>query len=145
MTLESALEAYFHAQVRRRLLGRAVKVAPIDKGTPDRLVLLPGGRLYLVELKRERGKVAPLQRIWHERAAQLGTLVHVVAGRAGIDAWVAQRLERAEAEMMTNPAAEHETCRGTTPAGRGCRRATNHASGLCPHHRRTTEKESTTA
>lgn len=88
--LESSLEALFRLKVRQVLGGRIHKMAS-EKGMPDRLVLLPAGRLYLVELKTETGRLEPLQRVWHERAAELGTTVVVLRGRAEILAWITAR------------------------------------------------------
>jgi len=84
--LEASLEAYFNKQVRL-LGGRLVKLVG-EKGLPDRLVLLPGGRLYLVELKTDTGRVSAAQDLWHQRAAQLGTRVAVLYGRTAIDRWL---------------------------------------------------------
>lgn len=86
--LEATLEDKFRLAVRR-LGGRVHKIAPTTKGMPDRLVLLPKGRIYLVELKTEAGKVAPRQSLWHEQAYEVGTLVHVIYGQAGLADWVA--------------------------------------------------------
>lgn len=85
---EATLEDKFRLAVRR-LGGRTHKMMPATKGMPDRLVLLPGGRIYLVELKTETGSVSPRQRLWHEQAAEVGTLVHVIYGQAGVADWVA--------------------------------------------------------
>lgn len=85
--LEASLEGYFRKKVRL-VGGRTEKLAPTTKGMPDRLVLLPEGRLYLVELKIDSGRLSPAQVVWHSRAAELGTEVHVVTGRAGVDAWI---------------------------------------------------------
>lgn len=85
--LEASLEAYFNKQVRL-MGGRAVKLAPTEKGVPDRLVLLPGGRVYLVELKAVDGRVSAAQALWHERSAELGTRVQLLVGRAGVDRWL---------------------------------------------------------
>lgn len=87
--LEASLEAYFSKAVRLQG-GRAVKLAPTEKGLPDRMVLLPGGRVYLCELKTERGRLSAAQDLWHERAAALGTVVQVLVGRYGIDLWLRQ-------------------------------------------------------
>lgn len=87
--LEASLEAYFNRQVRLRG-GIADKIAPTRKGLPDRLVLLPGGRVYLVELKAYDGRVSAAQALYHERAAALGTRVQLLVGRAGVDRWLAR-------------------------------------------------------
>lgn len=48
-------------------------VCPGWSGVPDRIVLLPGGRLMFAELKRPKGgKVAELQKWWHRRLTSLG-------------------------------------------------------------------------
>jgi len=48
-------------------------VCPGWAGVPDRIVLLPGGRVVFVELKRPKGgKVSPLQLWWSDRLARLG-------------------------------------------------------------------------
>lgn len=86
--LESTLESNFRLAVRK-LGGRTMKIIPATKGAPDRLVLLPGGIVRLVELKTETGKVSPRQLLWHEQAAEVGTLVHVIYGTAGVADWVA--------------------------------------------------------
>ena len=88
--LESALERRFYTAVRR-LGGRVIKLAPIEKGTPDRLVMLPGGRLELVELKTDTGRLSPKQKLWHSRAAELDVHVTVIYGARGIASWVADR------------------------------------------------------
>lgn len=90
--LEASLEAYFSRAVRMAG-GRAVKLAPTEKGLPDRLVLLPGGRMYLCELKTHTGRVSAAQQLWHDRAGQMGTQVHLLVGRPGIDLWLRARAE----------------------------------------------------
>lgn len=90
---ESSVERYFSRLVATRLGGRAVKLpAGSERGLPDRLVLLPGGRLELVELKALGGRLSPIQRIWIERAGELGVKVSVVWGREGVDQWVEELL-----------------------------------------------------
>jgi len=101
--LESSLEAHFYRTVRLHLGGMVDKIAPTRKGIPDRLVLLPGGRMYLVELKTLQGRTSAAQDLYHERAAALGTTVHVLSGRAGIDAWVRARAEDYVGKDRTNP------------------------------------------
>ena len=54
--------------------GKCLKwVCPGWSGVPDRLVLLPGGRVYFVELKRPKGgKISPLQKWWADELRALG-------------------------------------------------------------------------
>ena len=83
---ESHVEAKFREAVRR-LGGITSKIVPVEKGIPDRLVLLPGGRIQLVELKADDGRLSPAQKLWHRRASERGTDVEVVIGSTGVDRW----------------------------------------------------------
>ena len=47
-------------------------------GWPDRIVVLPGGALVWVELKRQGGRVAPLQELRMRRLRELGQRVELV-------------------------------------------------------------------
>lgn len=106
--LEANLEAYFRKKVR--LLGGYTEkiVGVTGKGCPDRLVLLPGGRVYLVELKADTGSVEPLQKVWHARASALGTKVFVVYGRDGVDRWL-RRVTGAQAPAARKRKAKRQS------------------------------------
>ena len=47
-------------------------VCPGWSGVPDRIVLLPRGRVVFVELKRPKGKLGALQKWWGHRLIDLG-------------------------------------------------------------------------
>lgn len=85
--LEARLEAVFRSRVRQ-MGGMMIKLAPTVKGIPDRLVMLPGGRLYLVELKTSTGRLSPAQVEWHRRAKLLKVRVIVLSGLDQIESWV---------------------------------------------------------
>lgn len=84
--LERDVERIFARRVRD-LGGLSFKLVPFHVGNPDRLVLLPGGRMFLVELKAEGGSLDPAQVVWHRRAAEIGTRVHVVTGAEEARRW----------------------------------------------------------
>jgi hypothetical protein len=85
--LESSLEAYFRTVVRRSG-GHTFKLAPTEAGIPDRLAVMPGGKIYLVELKRDRARISPIQAVWHNRMRSMGVGVAVLAGREAIAKWI---------------------------------------------------------
>lgn len=90
--LEAQLESYFRKRVRMALGGVVIKLAPTLAGVPDRLVILPEGRIFLVELKTETGRLSPIQTVWHAKARDLKAPVDVLFGKAAIDAWVTHNL-----------------------------------------------------
>lgn len=92
---EARLEGDFRDGVLRAG-GISVKLAPTAAGTPDRLVLWPGGRIELVELKTDSGPLRKIQEVWHRRAAALGVDVRVVRGRSGVEDYLADRQQDAE-------------------------------------------------
>jgi hypothetical protein len=85
--LERDLEMRFRRKVTAAG-GITEKIAPVRAGVPDRLVLWPGGRIELVELKTETGQLSPIQAVWHQRAAERGVIVVVLHGPAEVDAYV---------------------------------------------------------
>ena len=81
----------------RRAGGMSFKMAPTTSGLPDRMVLWPGGRIELVELKTEKGKTRRIQEIWHYRMAELGTEVIVVRGISGVQDYLASKQQAVSA------------------------------------------------
>lgn len=71
--LEKDIEKKLRQKIEA-LGGRCVKwVCPGWSGVPDRIVLLPGGRIYFVETKRPKGgELAKLQTKWQEWLNRLG-------------------------------------------------------------------------
>lgn len=54
-------------------------VCPGWSGVPDRIILLPGGRVLFVETKRPKGgTLSTLQKWWHERLRRLGFNCYVI-------------------------------------------------------------------
>lgn len=85
---ESALESFFRQRVRL-LNGYTVKLAPMEAGVPDRLVIFPGGRIFLVELKTENGSVSAVQKVWHDRMRHRWNVrVWVLYGREDVVRWL---------------------------------------------------------
>ena len=61
-------------------------VSPGYDGVPDRIVLLPGGKIGFVEVKAPREKPRPLQLARHNRLRQLGFKVYILDGTDQIGA-----------------------------------------------------------
>lgn len=62
-------------------------VCPGWAGVPDRIILLPGGRVIFAELKRPKGGVlSARQKWWREKLRDLGFTALVVQDLAGIAA-----------------------------------------------------------
>lgn len=91
---ESQLESLLQRTVTRVLGGMALKLAPTVAGAPDRMVLLPTGKVYLVELKTDRGRLSDIQEVWHERAAAIGVPVTTLYGRDMLLSWLRYHLAR---------------------------------------------------
>ncbi len=75
---ESTIESNFVKQVKA-MGGMAIKlISPNFAGLPDRLVLLPHGRMFFVELKATGQKPRPLQIAVHRKLRKLGFDVYVI-------------------------------------------------------------------
>ena len=77
--LEREIEQGLTAVVKRHG-GRCLKwVCPGWSGVPDRIVLLPGGRVYFVETKRPKGgRLSALQCKWRDWLTALGFVYCVI-------------------------------------------------------------------
>ena len=83
---ESDIEDYLVRRARA-LGGEVRKVKWIGRrGAPDRVVMLPGSRLYWVELKRPGGQADAHQAREHARMRGMGQTVLVVDSLAAINA-----------------------------------------------------------
>ena len=82
---EKTIEQKFRAAVKA-IGGVAVKfTSPGFDGVPDRLALLPGGRMAFVEVKAPGKKPRPLQLARHRQLRQLGFKVYVLDDEGQIE------------------------------------------------------------
>ena len=97
-----------------------------QRGWPDRLFLVPGGRPLFVEFKRPGGKPRPLQTYIHEAMEKAGYHVEVVD-----DSTVGVRLLREALEAAPVPEESREVSAGApvcrTVPGPGLGKDVNHA------------------
>ena len=91
--IEADAESFLLQSVKR-LRGLCFKLKFIGvKGAPDRLLLMPGGKFFLVELKQLSGKLEASQAILFPRIEKRGFKVHVLYGVEGVQEFVTQHLE----------------------------------------------------
>lgn len=75
---ESAIERYFVSRVQISG-GRVIKLNSASmNGLPDRMVLMPEGRIYFAELKAPGKKPRPLQKAVHSMLKNMGFNVFVI-------------------------------------------------------------------
>ncbi|MDR7237139.1 VRR-NUC domain-containing protein [Neobacillus drentensis] len=85
---ERDIEGYLRDQVKK-IKGIAYKFeSPGNSGVPDRMVLLPGGRVYFVELKAPGKKSRPLQIAQQRKIANLGFPVLEIDSKQGVDQFI---------------------------------------------------------
>lgn len=86
---EKEIETYLRDQVKA-LGGKAYKfVSPGNAGVPDRLVLLPSGKIAFVELKATGKKATALQEAQHRKIRNLGFGVFVIDCKTEVDKFIA--------------------------------------------------------
>ena len=79
-------------------------VCPGWSGVPDRIILLPGGRVIFAETKRPKGgKLSKLQQWWLDRLRNMGFSVHVVWNEQDVE-----NVERAIRCMLTGGPDPHK-------------------------------------
>lgn len=77
---ESAVERRLTEMLRKRGALCLKFVSPGNPGVPDRIVLLPGGRVIFAELKVQDGRTGALQERQIARMRGLGADVRVLKG-----------------------------------------------------------------
>ena len=91
--MEKTIEVYLRQQVKKSG-GLALKlVCPGWSGVPDRLILMPGARVFFAETKDLGKKPRPRQTYVHNRLAALGFTVFVPDSKEAVDR-VMERIRR---------------------------------------------------
>jgi hypothetical protein len=82
---EKQIENYLVRAVKSKG-GMAMKfVSPGMSGVPDRLILLPGGKMCFAETKRPGGKPRKLQCAVHKLLNRLGFRVFIIDSKEGAE------------------------------------------------------------
>jgi hypothetical protein len=78
MSIEKRLERRLFSEVKSRK-GVALKFFPVSfTGVPDRILLLPGGKLLFAEVKDQGKEPSPRQKVVITQLRQLGFDVRVI-------------------------------------------------------------------
>lgn len=87
---EREIEAYLVKSVKNKK-GLCMKwTSPGNAGVPDRIVIVPGGDIYFVELKAEgkRDNLSPLQKNFIQKLENLNCGVRVIASFQEVDEFI---------------------------------------------------------
>ena len=86
--LEREIEAYLRKRVKEAG-GIAYKfVSPTNRGVADRVVCLPNGQTWFVELKSSVGKLTPLQVQFAIAMSNLKQNYKLIRSKAEVDEWL---------------------------------------------------------
>ena len=85
---ESTIEKYFAAQVKA-IGGVAYKfTSPAHRGVADRVVCLPDGSTWFVEIKAENGRLSELQKIFQSDMARMNQKYACLWSKDHVDEWI---------------------------------------------------------
>ena len=88
--LEKQIEAYLVKRVKE-IGGIPYKfTSPSNRGVSDRIVVLPGGAIWFIEVKRAGGKLTPLQVKFAETVQTLGHRYACLWSKEEVDKWISQ-------------------------------------------------------
>lgn len=91
--LEKSIEA--HLVKRVKVLGGAAYkfTSPAHRGVADRVVCLPDGSTWFVELKTEGGRLSALQKVFADDMARLNQKYVCLWSKGEIDSWLLEALK----------------------------------------------------
>lgn len=82
--LEKEVEKYLVREVKKIGSVSFKFISPGNAGVPDRIVILPMGKVVFVELKTDKGKLSKLQTAQIRKISELGAEVKVLYGIEGV-------------------------------------------------------------
>jgi len=89
--LEREIEAYLVWKVAS-MGGKTFKFkSPTQRGVADRIVCLPNGETWFVELKTKGGRLAPLQKLFAADMTRLGQRYACLWSIEQVEQWAKQR------------------------------------------------------
>ena len=86
--LEKEVEKFLVREVKK-IGGVSFKfISPGNAGVPDRIVILPTGKVVFVELKTDKGKLTKLQEVQIKKISDLGADARVLRGVEGVKEFI---------------------------------------------------------
>ena len=100
---ERDIEKWLRHQIES-MGGLAFKFSsPGNDGVPDRLAVLPGGIIYFIELKTDRGRLSPIQKWQQDRLDALGAQVRTVRGMDEAEEFIEEVRDAIQATRLSEP------------------------------------------
>lgn len=88
--MEKNIEAHLVKSVRR-IGGVAYKfTSPAHRGVADRVVCLPDGSTWFIELKAEGGRLSPLQKVFADEMSRMNQNYACLWSKEQVDEWIKQ-------------------------------------------------------
>jgi len=85
---EKTIETYLVREVKK-LGGVAYKfVSPAHRGVSDRIVCLPGGVVWFVEVKAPTGRLSPLQKVFGDEMERMEQNYTCLWSKEDVDAFI---------------------------------------------------------
>lgn len=102
--IENDVEKHLRERVKR-VGGKAYKLSSqIENGMPDRLVCLPGGRVFFIETKRPKGgRLSKIQIYRHRELTRIGVQVRVLCTKEAIDEFITNFTKEAKPDAIQTP------------------------------------------
>lgn len=86
--LEKEVEKFLIREVKK-IGGISFKfISPGNAGVPDRIVILPSGKVIFVELKTDKGKLTKLQEVQIKKISDLGADARVLRGIERVEEFI---------------------------------------------------------
>jgi hypothetical protein len=103
--LEKDIEAYFVKSVKA-MNGIAYKFNSLsNRGVSDRIVVLPNGEAWFIELKTERGRLSALQKIFANDMRRLNQNYACLNSIEAVDRWTYDRISMKQ-QISSSPVTE---------------------------------------
>ena len=83
MESERDIEAWLRKQIEAQGCLFLKWVSPGNDGVPDRILIMPGGRICFVEVKTQTGHMTGLQCFWQKKLRSIGCGAVTVYGMDG--------------------------------------------------------------